>query len=185
MVDKVATLLKSAGHRVTALDLAASGVNRKQVHQVKSISEYFEPLMEFMMSLPLEERVILVAHSYGGLGISFAMERFPDKISAAVFATATIPGPDMTYTTIREELYRRIDFMDSQFTFDYGPNNPPSSRLFGPNCLSSSLYQLSQTEDLMLAMMLIRPFPLFSNASIQIESVLTKEKYGSVPRIYI
>ena len=101
---KVATLLKSAGHKVTALDLAASGVNPKQVYHLKSISDYFEPLMEFMMLLPSEERVILVAHSYGGVSISVAMERFPDKISAAVFATAFMPGLDFAYTTVREEV---------------------------------------------------------------------------------
>ncbi|XVF15629.1 hypothetical protein REPUB_Repub09cG0170700 [Reevesia pubescens] len=49
---KVATLLKSSGHKVTALDLAASGVHPKQVHELHSISDYYETLMEFMASLP-------------------------------------------------------------------------------------------------------------------------------------
>ncbi|XP_021286325.1 methylesterase 3-like [Herrania umbratica] len=41
-----------------------------------------------MASLPLEEKVI-VGHCLGGLAISQAMERFPEKISVAVFV-ATI-----------------------------------------------------------------------------------------------
>ncbi|GMN75579.1 hypothetical protein TIFTF001_056325, partial [Ficus carica] len=54
---KVAAQLKSTGHKVTALDLATSGIH---------------PNM-------------------GGVCISLAMERFPRKISVAVFATAFMP----------------------------------------------------------------------------------------------
>ncbi|CAN1228519.1 Methyl jasmonate esterase 1 [Linum grandiflorum] len=89
---KVVPLLEQAGHRVTALDLAASGIDRKQVSDVGSISEYHEPLMEFMESV--KEQVVLVGHSMGGLGISVAaMERFPDKVCVGVFVSATMPSP--------------------------------------------------------------------------------------------
>ncbi|XLR04044.1 hypothetical protein HN51_058869, partial [Arachis hypogaea] len=60
----VITLLKSWGHNVTALDLGASGVNQKKALELKSISEYFEPLSEFMASsVDKGERVVLVGHS--------------------------------------------------------------------------------------------------------------------------
>ena len=57
---KVANKLKSEGHNVTTLDMAACGVNPKQRQEVHSVSEYNEPLMTFMASLPPEEKVILV-----------------------------------------------------------------------------------------------------------------------------
>ncbi|XP_021629337.1 methylesterase 3 [Manihot esculenta] len=181
---KVATLLKSANHKVTALDLAASGVHPKQLTDLHSFSDYYEPLMEFMKSLPPEERVILVGHSMGGLSISAAMERFPEKISAAVFATAFMPGPDFSYNSIREEVDRQLDsFMDTQFTFANGQNNPPTSMLFGPDILSTRLYQLSPSEDLILATLTMRPFPLHDDGSQNL--MLTKDKYGSVTRIYV
>ena len=101
---KVVTMLKSAGHKVTALDLAASGVHPKQVLELHSISDYSEPLMEFMASLPPKERVILVGHSMGGVTISVAMERFPEKVSVAVFAPASMPGPDLSYISLRQEV---------------------------------------------------------------------------------
>ncbi|XP_012079564.1 polyneuridine-aldehyde esterase-like [Jatropha curcas] len=115
--------------------MAASGVHPQQVSEIQSISEYFKPLLEFMMSLPQEEKVILVSHSIGGLSISIAMERFPEKISAAGFASAIMPGPDLSYTTAREKYNKTIDYMDTQYMFDNGPNNPPTSQLFGPNCM--------------------------------------------------
>lgn len=109
---KVATLLKSSGHKVTALDMAASGIHPKQVNQIHSISDYYEPLMEFMVSLPPEEKVILVGHSLGGLPISVAMERFPRNISVAVFVTALMPGEDLTFPAIMEEVL----CVDNMFT---------------------------------------------------------------------
>lgn len=101
---KVTTLLKSAGHKVTALDLAACGIHPKQVHELRTLSDYFEPLVKFMASLPLEEKVILVGHSMGGFSISAAVERFPEKVSTAVFCTAFMPSPDLRPLTLVEEV---------------------------------------------------------------------------------
>ncbi|KAF5961249.1 hypothetical protein HYC85_002458 [Camellia sinensis] len=141
---KVATLLRSGGHGVTVLDLAASGVHPKQVEEVRSMSDYLEPLMEFMVSLQVDDRVILVGHSMGGIGISVAMERFPEKISVAVFVAAFMPGPDLDFLTHVKGL---DSFMDCQHKFDNGLDKPPTSLIFGPKFLSSKLYNLSTPEE--------------------------------------
>lgn len=101
----MATLLKSAGHKVSALDMAASGIDRKQVKEIRTFSDYNKPLVEFMASLPPEEKVILVGHSLGGVNISVAMEKFPEKISVAVFAAASMIGPDLTFIDLRKVQY--------------------------------------------------------------------------------
>ena len=36
--------------------------------------------------------------------------------------------------------------MDTQYTFDNGPINPPTSLVFGPEYLAAKLYQLSPPE---------------------------------------
>lgn len=91
---KLIPLLKLAGtnHHVTALDLGASGLCPKQLSDLCSVSDYVQPLMDFMASLPQGHKVILVGHSYAGLCISLAMETFPQKISVAVFLTAYMPN---------------------------------------------------------------------------------------------
>ncbi|KAK7350486.1 hypothetical protein VNO77_09175 [Canavalia gladiata] len=67
---KVATILKSAGHNVTALDMAACGINPKHMEKIDSISEYHEPLMTFIHSLPPNHKVILVgSQSWWGIRI--------------------------------------------------------------------------------------------------------------------
>ena len=92
---KIVALLKSSGHNVTAIDLAASGIDLKPVNALRSISDYHRPLMELMASLPPHEKVILVGHSLGGLAISQAMERFPGKVSVAIFVTVLTPEPSL------------------------------------------------------------------------------------------
>ncbi|XP_050205795.1 uncharacterized protein LOC126655602 [Mercurialis annua] len=181
---KVVSLLKTANHKVTALDLAASGVNPKQVNDLHSFSDYYEPLMEFMTSLSPEEKVILVGHSLNGFSISAAMERFPEKIYVGVFVAAFMPGPNLSSVTIREEFDKQVNsYMDTQFIFDNGPNNPPTSFLYGSEFLSTKLYNLSAVEDAILAKLSTRPMPFYTPSDENI--VTSKEKFGSVPRVYV
>ncbi|KAL3640258.1 hypothetical protein CASFOL_015226 [Castilleja foliolosa] len=184
---KLSTLLKSLSHKVTAIDMAGSGTNIKLVQQIRSITDYFEPLMLFMEALPMDESVILVGHSRGGIDISVAMERFPTKIAAAVFVTASMPGPQLDLPTVSKEFDGQSGSpMDNEFTYSEGKDKPPTSYLIGPKFLASRLYQLSPAEDITLAMCLIRPSPLFVDFhESSKETALTRENYGSVPRAYV
>lgn len=181
---KLATLLTSAGHRVTALDLAASGVHPKRLDELQSFNDYSEPLMETMASLPPDDRVILVGHSLGGLSVALAMEKFPEKISVAVFATAVMPSFTTPMSSILEEFYRRHPleaYMDSKVMIS---KNRSSFLEFGPKYMSSRLYQLTAPEDFMLATMLVRPGNLFLD-HITKEIMITEENFGSLRRVFI
>ncbi|KAF8041279.1 hypothetical protein BT93_A0022 [Corymbia citriodora subsp. variegata] len=183
---RVATLLESSGHKVTALDLAASGVHPKQPQDLKSMAEYVEPLLEFLGGLGDGERVVLVGHSMGGLALSMAMERFPEKIAVAVFAAAVMPGPDLTLSSILEEHSRRAEYnTDPIYRFDDGPEQPPTYISFGFDFLASKVYQLSPPEDLTLASCLGRPFRLFPDQDKMEEMAVTWGRYGSVRRVCI
>ncbi|KAK6128893.1 hypothetical protein DH2020_037361 [Rehmannia glutinosa] len=164
--------------------MAAAGANPKRVEELSSISDYYQPLMEFMVALPSDERVVLVGHSMGGICISPAMEMFPEKIALAVFVTAIMPGPDLTVLDAVGEYQRQVgSYMDSQYSFSNGDDIPPTSFVFGPNFMASHLYQLSPPEDLTLATLLVRPVGLFDN--LLEEGALSKENYGSVRRVYV
>ena len=88
---KLIPLLESVGHRVTVLDQADSGMNTRDLHELRTLSDCTAPLMEIMASIPVEEKVILVGHSLGGLNLALAMEKYPEKILVAVFFTAFMP----------------------------------------------------------------------------------------------
>ncbi|RID63277.1 LOW QUALITY PROTEIN: hypothetical protein BRARA_E02294 [Brassica rapa] len=201
---KLIPILKSQGHNVTAVDLAASGIDLSRAETLLSINEYIEPLMDLMNSLNVDEKVILVAHSFGGLAISKAMELFHDKVHMAIFVTALMPGPTFNFTflskgsnidrsfkkfqnnTFKLFLVRwQAPLLDMKFIFGDGPNKPPTLSIGGPLFLSLNMYDLSPREDVELAGALVRPQRLFSNEDIDTSLVLTPERYGSVNRIFV
>lgn len=101
---KLVAKLKVDGQRVTAVELGGSGIDTRRLDEVRSVSEYLEPLMSFMESLPEDEKVVLVGHSYGGIGVSLAMERFPTKISVGIFLSAYMPHHDSPPSVLIQEV---------------------------------------------------------------------------------
>ncbi|NP_001233813.1 methylesterase [Solanum lycopersicum] len=183
---KVVTILRSEGHKVSVLDMAASGINPKHVDDLNSMADYNEPLMEFMNSLPQLERVVLVGHSMGGINISLAMEKFPQKIVVAVFVTAFMPGPDLNLVALGQQYNQQVEsHMDTEFVYNNGQDKAPTSLVLGPEVLATNFYQLSPPEDLTLATYLVRPVPLFDESILLANTTLSKEKYGSVHRVYV
>lgn len=88
---KIKPLLEAAGHRVTLLDMAASGIDTRPIQDIRSMEEYSEPLLKTLARLPPNEKVILVGHSLGGMNLAVAMEKYSDKIAVSVFLTAFVP----------------------------------------------------------------------------------------------
>ena len=114
---KLAALMKSSGHSVIALDLAASGIDPHRANEIRSISDYFKPLRDLMADLPRHEKVVLVGHSSGGWAISQAMELFPSRISVAVFVTALMPGPALNISVLNREVTTNNLFCLQLFLF--------------------------------------------------------------------
>ncbi|KAK7251096.1 hypothetical protein RIF29_34002 [Crotalaria pallida] len=180
---KLKPRLESAGNKVTALDLAASGTNLKKIEDVDTVSEYSEPLFEFLASIPQNEKVVLVGHSLGGLNIALAMDKFPEKVAVGIFLTAFVPDTEHQPSYVLEKYIERAPaagWLDTEFF----PRGNKSAMYFGPNFLSSKLYQLSSIEDLELAKILLRPSSLFVEDISQQKNCF-HHGYGSVPRAFI
>jgi len=111
---KLKPLLEAAGHKVTALDMAASGIDLRKIEELRTLDDYTVPLMEFMECLPQEEKVILVGHSYGGMNLALAMEKYPKKIFVAVYLTAILPDSTHMSSYVLDKvniLLRSISFL--------------------------------------------------------------------------
>ncbi|XP_049404556.1 methyl jasmonate esterase 1-like [Solanum stenotomum] len=183
---KIVALMTSSGHNVTTLDLGGSGINPKQALEITHFADYVSPLMEFMASLPANNKIILVGHAFGGFAISKAMETFPEKISVAVFLGGLMPGPNIDPTTIYTKAASAvIGKLDNCVTYENGPTNPPTTIIVGPKYLATNIYHLSPIEDLALATTLVRPIYLFPAEDISKEMVLSSKMYGSVRRVVI
>lgn len=184
---KVKPRLEAAGHRVTAMDLAASGINMKKIQDVRSFYEYNEPLLEILASLSADEKVILVGHSFGGLSVALAADKFPHKISVAIFLTAFMPDTKHQPSYVVErfsESIPREERLDTQYSIIDESNPSRMSILFGHKFLTLKLYQLSPPEDLELAKMLVRPGLLFTD-ELSKANKFSNEGYGSVKRVFV
>ncbi|PNT12399.1 hypothetical protein POPTR_011G082400v4 [Populus trichocarpa] len=166
---KVKPMLEAAGHSITALDMSASGVNTKTLEEVRTFDQYNEPLIEFMANLPENEKVVLVGHSLGGLNLAFAMEKFPEKISLAVFVTAILPDTQHQPSYMLEKFIESISGADEEQD---------------TAVVSSTPFQLTPIEDLTLQALLNRPGSMFVE-SLSKANKFTEDRYGSVPRVYI
>ncbi|KAL0917087.1 hypothetical protein M5K25_012131 [Dendrobium thyrsiflorum] len=187
---KVEAALRSEGHYVLSLDLAASGINKKRMAEdVFTFAEYSQPLMETLAELPQGEKAVLVGHSLGGLNLAFAMETFPQKIAVAVFVTAFMPDtvspPPYVFSKLGESI-SAVAWMDTEFEEVRVPEReePFLTMLFGPQFMVKHLYQLCSHEDLTLANSLIRTGSLFQE-DLKKAPILSKEGYGSVDKVYI
>lgn len=142
---KVKTLLEAAGHKVTALDLSASGVNATQISDVRTFNDYNSPLLELLDSIPSDDdnKVILVGHSMGGVSIALAMDKFPHKISVAVFLAAFMPDSQNVPSFVFEKFKEKTPadcFVDTQFYPNQG-EKPFTVLHFGHKFLSDKLHQ--------------------------------------------
>ncbi|KAL0377777.1 UNVERIFIED_CONTAM: Salicylic acid-binding protein 2 [Sesamum radiatum] len=184
---KLKPLLEAAGHRVTAFDLAASGIDKRTLEELRSFEDYSQPLLDFMASLPPEEKVVLVGHSLGGMNIALAMERYPEKIKVAVFLTAVMPDckHDPSYVLNQSvETKPADDWLDAEFKPFGPPEENLTSAFFGPKYTASKLYNHCSPEDVALGIMLARPCCMFIN-DLAKKSPFSEERYGSVKRVFI
>ena len=95
--DQVRRRLEDAGHRAVAPDLPGHGDDRTPTAAV-TLDAYAECVCEVLDAQP--EPVILVGHSMGGVVITAAAERRPEKIRALVYVCAFIPGNGDTLMSI-------------------------------------------------------------------------------------
>jgi len=51
-----------------------------------------------------------VGHSFGGIPLSVAMEKFPNKISVAVFVTALVLSENLNFTSFNQEVLSFVFF---------------------------------------------------------------------------
>ncbi|KAG9440752.1 hypothetical protein H6P81_020917 [Aristolochia fimbriata] len=181
---KLVALLRSEGHRVTAIDMAASGSRRESISDVRNFRDYSKPLMDLLESdLHEGETVILVGHSLGGLNLPFAMESFPEKISAAVFVTGLMPDCSAPPSSVLNQLFATTPpdlFLDTRFTRE----DNKTVMILGPKCLRLLVGQNCYAEDTTLNEMLVRPGSLFLE-DLSASPKLSEEKYGSVRRVFI
>ncbi|TAJ89144.1 MAG: alpha/beta fold hydrolase [Reyranella sp.] len=171
--EKVVPLLEAAGHKVCAPDLPGLGKDQTPPANV-TLADNVEKLARLLDKM--EEQVILVGHSLGGVTISQLAEARRRKIKALVYVCALLPtsgktGRDMTSLE-----------PDAMFRLSRQVSPDGKTYTFARDKLPSLFYADVSPEDRYKAMERLRPQPLAISTT---PVTLTEERFGSVPRWYI
>ncbi|KAL0332741.1 UNVERIFIED_CONTAM: Salicylic acid-binding protein 2 [Sesamum calycinum] len=174
---KLKPLLEAAGHRVTALDLAASGIDRRRLEELHTFADYSQPLLELMASIPLEEKVVLVGHSLGGMSLVLAMDMYPQKIKVAVFLAVVMPDSihKPSYVLNQSvEIKPAVEWLDTEFIPFGSSEENLTSVLLGPPTSPPNF----------TIYVLLRPCCLFLQ-DLSNKIAFSKEGFGSVKKVFI
>jgi pimeloyl-ACP methyl ester carboxylesterase len=83
--DRVVPLLRQAGHEVTAIDLPGYGDDATPIGEI-TLQAYTDRAVSAIDAAT--EQVVLVGHSMGGIVVSTAAERRPERVACAVYVAA-------------------------------------------------------------------------------------------------
>ncbi|KAI0494336.1 hypothetical protein KFK09_024470 [Dendrobium nobile] len=183
---KIVPMMEEAGMHPVALDLAGSGANDCiNINNITSLEDYSKPLMNYLCSLTGDEKVILVGHSCGGATISYAMEKYPNKISKAIFLCATmVNNGQRPFDPFAQELGSAELFLKESQNLLYGngKERPPTGLMLEKDQIKSLYFNHCSSKDIALASMSMKAVPL---APMMEKLKLTPENYGTVKRFFI
>ena len=170
--EKIVPRLAAAGHRVWAPDLPGMGSNSAVPHGEVSLAVEGDYVAEVIRGI--DEPVVLVGHSMGGVAISEAAERVPERILGLVYAAANlIPDGATMFGWMAHREKREFTIQTSADGQSLLPNPDYATQLF---------YNTCSAEDVAAILPRLRPQPARPG---QEPLSLTAERFGSVPRSYV
>lgn len=174
--EKVVPRLKAAGHSAIAPDLPAMAPNDPVAAKDVTLAMLGEFVANIVRSQP--EPVVLVAHSMGGIAISEAAERVPERMMGLVYLSAALmsPGETMFGPFQQWRLDNPAELVASTLSEDGTvllANKASAPRIF---------YNTCDPEDVERALARVMPQPLKPGIE---PSTVTPQRFGLVPRAYI
>ena len=170
--EKVVPLLEGRGHEVVVVDLPGHGDNDAPVSEV-TLAAYGDHVATVLDEQ--DEPVVLVGHSMGGLAISEAAERRPQKIELLVYLTAFLLPNGRTLLDVAQADEEAIVFQNADIDEEKGIvaiRDDAAKDVFYGDC---------SEEDVERAKERLIPQPLAPFAT----PVSVGEAFGRVRRTYI
>ena len=176
--QRVVPLLEAQGHHVVAVDLPGNGHDDTPLGDV-TLETYAEHVCGVLDSL--DDPVVLVGHSLGGLSISRAAELRPDKVAVLVYLASVLLRDGerfMAPASDEPDDVRRI--LESRTTWTIADDL--SHVVHKPEFSPGRFYNNCAQEDVDWAMTMLAPQPVGPLVS---PMRISDRNYGRVPRVYI
>jgi pimeloyl-ACP methyl ester carboxylesterase len=171
--ERITPLLEAKGHRVAAPDLLGMGKDPTPAATV-TLAGWAEQVADIIRAEP--EPVVLVGHSRGGVVISEAAERVPDKIRTLVYLAAVLLPSGATVIDLLSRIPREGDQ-----TIVVTINSDGSGSL-APGMAQSFFYNKTAPDWVARAESQLCPEP---GGGAFTPLTLSAARYGRVPRAYI
>lgn len=171
--EKVVPLLQEAGHEAHAPDLPGSGDDPTPIHEV-SLQGYADRVSEVLAAQ--SGPVVLVGHSSGGVAISQAAERRPEKVKLLVYLAAFLLRDGETLFGVAENETGSLVLPNLVMSED------GASATIREDAVREALLHDCPEEDVERAKARFAPQAL---APFATPLTLTEGNFGRVPRAYI
>lgn len=102
--------LRARGHQAYAATLTGVGERRHLLRADTNLDTHIEDVVQLLEMETLSE-VVLVGHSYGGMVLSGVIDRVRDRIAAAVYCDACVPGDGQSCFDVMNDGLRQL-FLD-------------------------------------------------------------------------
>ncbi|SDK75050.1 alpha/beta fold hydrolase [Aliiruegeria lutimaris] len=169
--DRVVTLLTGAGQDVEAVDLPGHGADPTPPEEV-TLAHYADALCA---RLEIGEPAVLVGHSMGGMAISAATERMPERVRQLIYVAAFLPRDGDSLLSLKKL---------EPHTIGPAVRRGPvlGTTVLDPALAGDILFQDLPAQEQKAALALLGPQ---ANA-VQTDPIrLSAERFGRVPRDYI
>ncbi len=170
---KVIPRLRDLGHRVVAPDSAGLGTDKTPLVDV-TLDRWVDDLSSTIDAL--DENVIVVAHSRGGIVASQLAEQRPERITALVYVSALLLRDGESALAALQEDGTSLMLPNVVMAPD------ELSATIRPESVAEIFYGRSPAEDKALAECLLTAEPTKPTGT---PVRLTGERFGSVPRFFI
>lgn len=170
---KIVPRLRARGHEVVVPDLPGHGRDATPASEV-TLAAYVDRVVEAVEEA--SEPVVLVGHSRGGIAISEAVERAAERVRVLVYVAAFLLRDGECVLDLarldRESLVLPNLILDAEGRWD----------MLREEAFESALYADCSADDLALAHALLTPEPALPSRT---RLRLTRERFGTVPRVYV
>lgn len=170
---KVTLRLEAAGHRVLAPDLPGYGNDTTPANAITA-DLYVDSLCNLLMHV--EQNVIMVGHSMGGMVISQTAERLPDRINRLVYVAAFLPGHGQSIRDLDSDMAGSLVAPNLVVSADKQCLTLPA------HLLRAAFYEDCEETDIAYALPRLQPQPV---RPFLAPVRLSAKRYGSIPRSYI